>query len=96
MLDVVVEDCVYIDELVTNGTIKLFPNPAVESITLEWNAELVTRRVDVLDASGRQVLSVLPNDRERVHMDTSMLGTGLYQVVLVTDHGARAVPFVKN
>ena len=96
VLDVVVEDCVYIDELVTNGTIKLFPNPAVESITLEWNAELVTRRVDVLDASGRQVLSVLPNDRERVHMDTSMLGTGLYQVVLVTDHGARAVPFVKN
>lgn len=95
VLNVLVEDCVFIDELVANGAVKVFPNPAVEDITLEWKAELGTHRVDVFDATGRQVISVQPNDREHVRINTSSLGAGHYQAILITGSGPRAVPFMK-
>jgi hypothetical protein len=72
--------------------VKLYPNPAVESTTLQFSlAKAGKVQVSVLDATGR-TLSVIADQNmkagaQRFNISTSSLAAGMYQVVIRGEEG---------
>jgi hypothetical protein len=63
-----------------NKTLKVYPNPAQHSLTVELE-DAFDATISVLDILGRKVLSV-PTDRAITNIDISGLKAGMYHVVM--------------
>jgi hypothetical protein len=92
---IVVEDCVWsgISEEQLN-TIVLYPNPASESINVEWNGN--AEKLKVVDASGRVLINypIEPG----VYLFTLPINTlerGAYWLILQGESIYRAQPWIK-
>lgn len=90
VFDVVIE-IAGIAELSSLNSVKLFPNPASESVQVEMNAtENSVLTITVIDNSGKVVYSennVLVVNGKNIHsLNTANLNSGLYNVVLSTEN----------
>jgi hypothetical protein len=62
----------------------LFPNPASDKVTVEYPEGMhIVDRIEVLDLSGRMVLSVMPRGSDRTELDVRGWEAGLYLVRMV-------------
>ncbi|MCC6839067.1 MAG: T9SS type A sorting domain-containing protein [Flavobacteriales bacterium] len=74
------------------GPLTVFPNPAVDEVTLTWSPSLgAASTVSITDMAGRAVNhSYLIADRTgRARIDVSSLLSGMYQVTLTSTNGRR-------
>jgi PKD repeat protein len=90
VFDVVIE-IAGINELFSLNSVKLFPNPASESVNIELVAkEVANLTITVVDNSGKVVYNennVMVVNGKNVHsLNTSNLNSGLYTVVLISEN----------
>lgn len=69
------------------SAINLYPNPANNTVALEWKAGFVQSQVSVFDAAGRQVYQRQWSHELSLHMDTSNWPSGSYLIRIQTDTG---------
>lgn len=86
-----------IDNIFTEG-IDVFPNPADNSLFLEFDRQENDFQIEVFNAIGqKQKVEVSLNLSERFkEVDISLLPTGIYSIVIFTDKGKRTGVFVKE
>src|SRR5690554_423622 len=74
------------NELFIQNNFKVYPNPAVDYVTIEYdeNAGVQLRGVQILDSSGKWVRSVNENFHQ---INVSSLSEGVYLFVIQTDKG---------
>ncbi len=58
--------------------LKLYPNPAVNSITLEWDGNLGINEVFIYNTDGKLVKSTIVDAEQRTTIDVSDLTEGVY------------------
>lgn len=73
---------------------KLYPNPTSEKLTIELN-HLGTAQWQVVDVSGRIILSGQIDTSESELIDVSSLNAGIYNIVLNSDQKTISSPFLK-
>jgi hypothetical protein len=69
----------------TYNSVKLYPNPAQDKLTIESQHEIHAMRI--YDIQGRLVLHETLNGQKEVGTNISKLKNGLYQIVLNTSSG---------
>lgn len=78
------------------GTMVLFPNPAVDFVTVSGIAP-GPLRIRVVDATGRTVLSQpLVGEVERTSINVSPLVSGRYVLLMEHASGTEALPFIRE
>jgi len=78
------------------GTWVLYPNPAVDRITLSGNVA-GPGLVRVVDAAGRTVISrPVVGEVESLSLDVSLLSSGRYMVLVDQGAGVEALPFIRE
>ena len=83
----------------TNGTLRLHPNPATHTLTVESDSPI--RTLTVYDLAGRVMMTVDGGTVETCHgaslqVDVSSLPNGIYLLRAITDSGVETGRFVKN
>lgn len=78
------------------GAMVLFPNPAVDIVTVSGIAPGPVR-VRVVDATGRTVLSQpLVGEVERTSISVSLLASGRYMLLMEHSSGTEVLPFIRE
>ena len=82
-----------------NRMFSIFPNPADDVLSLQWNAEgrEQAEQVSVHDASGRLVMQMdasAISTGSRINLPVKSLAAGSYQVSLSTNKGRYTRAFV--
>lgn len=75
-------------------SVKIFPNPSVDSWTIETKKAQVSSLI-LCDAMGKRVLSLDPKDTKMV-IDGSALQPGLYFASLITEAGVKTFKLIKK
>ena len=78
----------------SEGDLKLYPNPACDKLTIELSKAGIAEW-HVIDVSGRMVLSGRIDTNNSESIDVSSLKSGVYNVVLNSDHTTISSPFLK-
>jgi hypothetical protein len=66
--------------------LRLYPNPASDLVTVISNNAIISN-VDVIDNTGKVVLSKSHLNKEKVNLDLTILKSGIYYVRLATSKG---------
>ena len=74
-----------ISDVSNSCSLHLFPNPAQHHVIIE--ADTPVSRVAVLDAMGRQLISLDTDGQQQADLDISSLSTGVYIVCVLTAQG---------
>lgn len=81
-----------IDEISGINSLALYPNPASDQVTVEFNLENAgSIRIELMDVSGRLVQTMPVNassGEQRVKIDVAALASGMYQLRMVTTTGS--------
>ena len=90
-------DCVNIttvgiDEVNANSEISIYPNPAIDKLTIE-TGDLIINTISILNSTGRIVKDITVNSNT---IDVSNLVTGIYFIQIHTDYGLVIKRFVKE
>ncbi|MBV6461621.1 MAG: Ycf48-like protein [Flavobacteriales bacterium] len=68
---------------VQTNALRVYPNPAGNSVTVEWSKEVQVQSLAVFDYLGREVLKEqLPNNTHSLQLDVSALPQGMYFIKL--------------
>lgn len=87
-------DCSGIEE--TNSTtINLYPNPAHEKLNISASNNVLIEQVDIIDLSGRKVISTTPNSSNTI-INVEELRAGAYMITITTEHGVKTKKIIKN
>lgn len=74
---------------------KIYPNPAIEQVTVEFKGALKT--ATVMGISGQRLSTMVHNDKHgRLLLDVSRYEKGMYFVKLQFDDGHQVLKFMKN
>ena len=73
--EVVIDGCTAIDEEITNSSIKLYPNPAKDYVTIKSSENVIS--IDIYAMNGEKVLSQ-SKITQSVKINTSGLNAGMY------------------
>jgi hypothetical protein len=80
---------------ITTGGLNLFPNPAKDRITLEWDGVVSgLMRISIVDLSGRTVKQMTRPGANRMTLPVNDLARGIYLLKAETGNAARVVRFV--
>lgn len=71
---------------VRESTVRVYPNPAVDRLTIEHKENLI-REISIRNALGSEQLFVKPEGLGRTTIDVTALPAGLYFIDLITDRG---------
>lgn len=94
--NIVVSDCVGIQENSTENLVTLYPNPANDQLFISWKIELNVNRLDVTDVTGRVVISQ-PVNSNLASIRVSELPAGVYNLLVIDENGSvNSYRFVKN
>lgn len=83
-------------EEINLNSISLYPNPASDEVTIDLNSNFQKAEISVLDITGKEVLSSVNNNVQSVNLNLSYLSSGIYQVVIHTEHGSVVKRVSKN
>ncbi len=75
-------------------SINIFPNPANDILNIDFKDDF-TGSIDILDISGRIIISNSQKAKNTIQFDISSLAQGTYFVKLKTDKGGHVSKFVK-
>ncbi len=75
-----------IDE-VTLNTVTLYPNPASDNVTIDFNSTIQQAAIRVMDVTGKEVLTAVNKNVETVTLNIASLSAGIYQIVIDTEQG---------
>ncbi len=95
--DKVCDYIVSVDEISSQGSINIFPNPANDNITIELTADCHT--IEIYDSFGRVLMSQQVTEslsHQVVDIDISKYPSGLYLVVVKDDNNRYYKRIVKN
>jgi len=89
------DNCALSVEKFVNENFKIYPNPATDYVTIEYdeNAGVQLRGVQILDSSGKWIRSVNENFHQ---INVSDLSSGVYLFVIQTDKGNKTEKVVVN
>lgn len=91
-----VDACVGIIENGANGGVSFYPNPASEQLTINWSANENVQRIDVMDVTGRVVMSQAVKGGNSAELRVASLAAGVYNLILVNESGNSTYRFIKN
>lgn len=74
--------------------VKLFPNPAGDVLVISASAAI--NRIEVIDLSGRVVLSQATNGRKEIALAVHQLCAGVFVARVFTEDGCYALRFIKR
>ncbi|WP_052461100.1 T9SS type A sorting domain-containing protein [Psychroserpens mesophilus] len=94
-LTTVAEDNLSIDEFTSNSSVKLFPNPVKDVLTISSKVNL--RSISIADVNGRilETIAIVGNQVEN-SIDIKHLSKGVYFVTVKTDKGSSTEKMIKN
>ncbi|MFT6210107.1 MAG: bacillopeptidase F [Bacteroidia bacterium] len=77
--------------------VRVYPNPTADMIHIQFSEKIrLNNQLQIMDVSGRFVYSNLPvANGNRITIPTGLLETGLYFLVIETDHGQLTKSFLK-
>jgi len=76
-----------INDDTTPHTFLVYPNPADNTITIDFNSSIETIDLMFIDMTGKQVLQTNAQQKDKLEIDISHLSAGIYQLVISTPHG---------
>ncbi|MGJ8660906.1 MAG: reprolysin-like metallopeptidase [Bacteroidota bacterium] len=79
-----------------SGILNLSPNPASNIATLKWSNELIVETITILDAKGREVISVSDIQEEKAIIDLSSLESAMYFVQINHRNGVHVLKLMKE
>jgi PKD repeat protein len=81
----------------SNG-LKMYPNPCMEALTIQFNSNVTIKSYDVLNSQGQVLLphSTLLSDIEMLQIDVQNLNSGFYVLRINVIQGNVMIPFIKN
>ena len=86
-----------INENYQTNNIKLYPNPAKNSINLEITENVTIKKIEIYDITGRKLYSeIFTNNFKNKSMNISKLATGKYFMHLQTNSGLYIKQFLVN
>lgn len=65
----------------------IYPNPADEIVTLDWNAPFLLERFEMRDLAGRLMLSVNVEGQSAYNLNVSTIPAGIYLITLQGENG---------
>ena len=75
----------------------VFPNPTKNVINIQFtDSELYKTTIEVMDLTGKLLLSTKNEDSEFITLDISSLAKGLYLMKVSSDHNIQTYKFVKQ
>jgi hypothetical protein len=90
---VTVFEVLSLGEYETDNSVKVYPNPAKDRVTITAASQVES--IEVYDMQGRLLQSAIVNGTE-VEMDVSSRNTGVYFVKVETDRGMKVEKVVKE
>jgi hypothetical protein len=79
------------------NSIKLYPNPASDEITVEWDTENPVSSIELFDVYGKLIATAdILNLSQQTRINVSSLASGMYFVRVTTEQGTATKPFVKR
>lgn len=93
---IVVTQDVTSTEYINNSGIKIYPNPAIDVISIELDAESTIEWIYIYDCSGRLVQSEFVSGmlkQNKFSLPVRDLSSGIYLMVLKSEYGNSAVRF---
>ncbi|TND08323.1 MAG: hypothetical protein FD123_2354 [Bacteroidetes bacterium] len=94
-------DSVYIDVcsgiavISANNSIRIFPNPATDKITVTFGEGKKAALVSIMDASGR-IVNTISNPDSGKTIDITMLERGIYFLQIHSEAGIQNLRFTRN
>lgn len=87
-----------VEKTILSKSLKLFPNPAKDEITLTWSEDYEggSLSFDIVNSLGEKL--ILPCDKSnfRIRFDISSITTGIYFIKIKTDRESNTIRFLKQ
>lgn len=91
------EDLLGINDVATvANTIKLYPNPVNDILTLSMSENISLTKLEIVDINGRLIKSISAERNLNNQIDTSELTQGLYLLNIYSESGKLTSKFIKN
>jgi Glycine rich protein/Secretion system C-terminal sorting domain/Ig-like domain CHU_C associated len=91
-----VDPCVGVATVNNENSFTLYPNPAADFISMKWDASMNAKRIDVVDMTGRMVMTQSVNSVTSLDLNIAELPAGIYSVNVITEAGMQTYRVVKN
>lgn len=80
------------------STIKLYPNPTSDELSIEWGMEYEVTNIEVFDVYGKliNIIGVNTYSPQTARINVSNLASGMYFVRFTTNNGVATKSFVKK
>lgn len=93
---ILVNPCTGIAEYGTEGGMIAFPNPATDNISVKWNSEFEMNRIEIVDVTGRVVISTSVANGNNAEINISELPAGMYTLRGVSSTTVVTQMIIKN
>lgn len=93
---ILVNYCVGIAENQLQSGMIAFPNPATDNISVKWNSEFEMNRIEIVDVTGRVVISTSVANGNNAEINISELPAGLYTLRGVSSTTVVTQMIIKN
>lgn len=77
------------------SSIKLYPNPALNAVTIEVNASLVNAEVSISDLTGKRLCTYNLSEIHKT-LDVSNYEKGIYFVTVTAESKSSTLKFIKE
>ena len=93
---ILVNYCVGIAENQLQSGMIAFPNPATDNISVKWNSEFEMNRIEIVDVTGRVVISTSVANGNNAEINISELPAGMYTLRGVSSSAVVTQMIIKN
>lgn len=93
---ILVDPCTGIAEFGNEFGMIAFPNPASDNISVKWNSELAINRIEIVDVTGRVVISTSVANGNNVEINISELPAGMYTLRGISSTTVVTQMIIKN
>ncbi len=93
---ILVNPCTGIAEYGTESGMIAFPNPATDNISVKWNAGFDMNRIEIVDVTGRVVISTSVANGNNAEINISELPAGMYTLRGVSASAVETKMIIKN
>ncbi|MFM2016782.1 MAG: hypothetical protein RL007_438 [Bacteroidota bacterium] len=93
---ILVNPCTGVAEYGTESGMIAFPNPATDNISVKWNSEFEMNRIEIVDVTGRVVISTSVANGNNAEINISELPAGMYTLRGVSSTKVVTQMIIKN
>ncbi len=84
---VLFKDCTGMDNPELNNSLKIYPNPASNYVSIELNSQATVEKLRLIDTEGRMIIEKKDGDLSK--MDISSIAKGVYYLQIKTSEGTK-------